>query len=159
MQRCDLLYQIPRDMSWVNLPLCFPCHIFSVAYVKDRRLSGGPGTSSSLFTSNLLLLSCLMTLASWNVFLVNVRNLYNLFWGCCKVIFDFCFNLRQFSFIPMAFNHIFVQSKIFFPSVEKYLSLISFSPTPLLKHFKYCPLHGLQLPFSKGFNRLIFKIM
>lgn len=94
--RCDVLYQIQRDMSWVNLPLCFLCHIFSVAYVKDRRLSGGPGTSSSLFTSDLLLLSCLMTLASWNLFLTKVGHEYNLFWAVVKLFLTFAFIYDSF---------------------------------------------------------------
>lgn len=88
---CDVLYQMQRDVSWVNLPLCFPCHIFSVAYVKDRRLSGGPGTSSSLFTSDLLLLSCLMTLASWNLFLTKVGHEYNPFWAVVKLFSNYVF--------------------------------------------------------------------
>lgn len=122
---CDVLYQIQRDMSWVNLPLCFPCHIFSVAYVKDRRLSGGPGTSSSLFTSDLLLLSCLMTLASWNLFLTKVGHEYNLF-GLLWSYFLLLLSFTIVSFDPKTFNPIFVQSKIFFPPMEKYPSLPHF---------------------------------
>lgn len=41
------MYFLQRDGTCVNLALCFPCPVLSVAYVKDRRLSGGPGTSSS----------------------------------------------------------------------------------------------------------------
>lgn len=113
--RCDvLLYQMQRDMSWVNLPLCFPCHIFSVAYVKDRRLSGGPGTSSSLFTSDLLLLSCLMTLASWNLFLTKVGHEYDLFWAVVKLFWTFAFIYDSFIWSQRHSTPFLFEQKYFF---------------------------------------------
>lgn len=52
---CAMMYFMQRVMTNINLALCLPCPVLSVANVKDRRLSGGPGTSSSPFTSDLLL--------------------------------------------------------------------------------------------------------
>lgn len=141
--RCDVLCQTQRDMSWANLP-SVSYHIFSVAYVKDRRFSGGPGTSSSLFTSDLLLLSSLMTLASWNLFWTKVGHESQCFLGCCDFILDFCFHLLEFSLILKAFNPIFVGSKIFFPPVEKYRS----PPSPPCMAFSFTEQSLFQMKWS-----------
>lgn len=125
------MYFMQRDMSCDNLALCLPCPVLSVAYVKDRRLSGGPGTSSSLFTSDLLLLPCLMTLASWNLFFIKVGHEYNLF-GLLWNYFYFCCHSWWFLLIPRALYPIFVLSKIFFPPTEKYTALTS--PPPFCCH-------------------------
>lgn len=77
---------VPRDMSCDNLALCLPCPNLSVAYVKDRRLSGGPGTllpvpvhlwppTAALFNGMGILVFFLF------YFLIKVGHEYNLFFG------------------------------------------------------------------------------
>lgn len=112
-KRWDVLCQMQRDMSWVDLPLCLPCHIFSVAYVKDRRLSGGPGTSSSLFTSDLLTVSFMILIyfevSSW------IHNYFGLLWNYFWPLLSF----MMLFFDPEGIQPHFCVMKNVFPSCGK----------------------------------------
>lgn len=97
------MYFMQRDMSCVNLALCLPCPNLSVAYVKDRRLSGGPGTSYSPFTSDLLLLPCSMTLAFWNFFSFHLV-MNTIFWAVMEFFFKLLLSFMVFFFVLFFFN-------------------------------------------------------
>lgn len=130
---CDIMYFMQRDMSCVNLALCLPCPTLSVAYVKDRRLSGGPGISSSPFTSDLLMLPYSMTLTFWN-----------LCW------FYFVINTLFGAVLKYLLLPIFVLSKIIFSPLEKYTAPTSPPPIPLPLHLQYYYFYGFQLALSKA---------
>lgn len=104
---------VQRDTSWINVGLCLPYPVLSVAYVKDRRLSGGPGTSSSTFTSDLLLLPCMMLFSNtyfvwflmqcFGMFL-NLLFIYFfivIFWHLQEYFFLEWKNILPFVFLPL----------------------------------------------------------
>lgn len=143
---CVVMFFIQRDVSCVNFALCLPCPNLSVAYVKDRRLSGGPGTSSSPLTSYCCPVRwhfkiCFNFIWLW----IQSFGLLWIFFLTFAVISSVCF------FTPKTLNPIFVLSIIIFPPMEKYTDLTSLPPIPLPLHLQYCSLHGLQLALSKAF--------
>lgn len=147
---------VPRDMSCDNLALCLPCPNLSVAYVKDRRLSGGPGTllpvhlwppTAALFDGMGILFFFLILFfnQSWSwiqSFFRAVLKLLLLLPSFLVVYFLLSRTLKPI---------IFVLSKYFFLLWKNILPSLPFSIL-LPLHFQFCSLHGLPLALSKAFK-------